>query len=97
MKRDDALEFGGEIGAVLGLAAAEGVFGWQMRVRKVIDARQQRAEHLAIGDDPANRNAAEVDAMIAALAADEAEARAVALSAVISERDLQRGIDRFRA
>ena len=65
--------------------------------RHVIDAGQQRAEHLAVGDDAADRDAAEIDAVIAALAADQAEARAVALGAVIGERDLERGLDRLRA
>ena len=71
-------------------------FARQMRVRHVVDAGQQRAEHLAVGDDAADRDAAEIDAVIAALAADQAEARAVALGAMIGERDLQRGVDRFR-
>ncbi len=69
----------------------------QMGVRHVVDAGQQRAEHLAVGDDAADRDAAEIDAVIAALAADQPEARALALHAVIGERDLQRGVDRFRA
>jgi hypothetical protein len=45
-----------------------------MGVRHVVDAGQQRAEHLAVGDDAAHRDAAEIDAVIAALAADQAEA-----------------------
>ena len=71
-------------------------FARQMRVRQVVDAGQQRAEHLAVGDDAADRDAAEIDAVIAALAADQAGARALALGAVVGERDLQRGVDRFR-
>jgi hypothetical protein len=47
-------------------------------VRHVVDAGQQRAEHLAVGHDAADRDAAEVDAVIAALAADQAGARALA-------------------
>ncbi|MCY1238942.1 hypothetical protein D9M72_517030 [compost metagenome] len=77
-------------------AAGKGVLRRQVRVRHVVDAGQKRAEHLAVGDDAADRDAAEVDAVIAALAADQAEARAVALGAVVGERDLQRRIDRFR-
>ena len=56
-----------------------------------------RAELLAVADDAADRDAAEADAVIAALAADEARARALALRAVIGERDLERGVDRLRA
>ena len=67
-----------------------------MGVRQVVDAGQERAEHLAVGDDAADRDAAEIDAVIAALAPDQPEPRALALGAVIGERDLQRGVDRFR-
>jgi hypothetical protein len=37
----------------------------------MVDAGQQRAEELAVVDDAADRNAAEADAVIAALAADQ--------------------------
>src|SRR6185312_12290125 len=47
--------------------------------------------------DAADRDAAEADAVIAALTADEAGARALAAHPVIGERDLQRGVDRFGA
>ncbi len=87
----------GELAAMLGLAAGEGVLAGLVGVRHVVDAGQQRAEHLAVGDDAADRDAAEVDAVIAALAADQAEARAVAVHAVIGERDLEGGVDRFRS
>ena len=63
----------------------------------MIDAGEQRAEELAVGDDAADRDAAEADAVIAALAADQARARALPRARVIGERDLQRGVDRFRA
>jgi TetR/AcrR family transcriptional regulator len=95
VQRDDALELVGELGAVLGQAAGEGVAGGIVRVPDVVDAGEQSAEHLAVGDDPADRDAAEVYAVIAALAADEACARALALGAVISEGDLQCGLDGF--
>src|SRR5262249_59987653 len=51
----------------------------------------------AIVDDAADRRAAEADAVIAALAADEPRARAFAADVVIGERDLERGVDRLRA
>ena len=44
----------------------------------MIDAGEQRAEEFPVIDDAADRNAAEADAVIAALAADQTGARAVA-------------------
>ena len=38
----------------------------------MVDAGQQRAEDLAVADDAADGSAAEADAVIAALAADQA-------------------------
>ena len=63
----------------------------------MIDAGQKRTEELAVVDHAADRNAAEADAVIAALAPDEALARAVAAHVVIGDRDLQRRVGRFRA
>ena len=83
--------------APLRLAAGEGVVRRVVGVRQVIHAGQQAAEDLAVGDDAADRDAAEADAVIAALAADQPRARALAASAVVGERDLQRGIDRLGA
>ncbi len=66
-------------------------------VRQVIDAAKRRAEHLAVRHDPADRDAAEADAVIAALAPNQPHARGLAAHVVVSERDLQRGVDGFRA
>ena len=63
----------------------------------MIDAGQQRAELLAVVDDAADRDAAEADAVIAALAADQPHPRRIAADIVKSQRDLERGVDRFRA
>ena len=63
----------------------------------MVDAGEQRAEEFAVVDDAADRDAAEADAVIAALAADQARARAFAAHIVIGERDLERGVDRLRA
>ncbi len=97
MERDEALQIVGKLRAMLRHAAREGVARKVVRVADVIDAGKQRAEMLAVGDDAADRDAAEIDAVIAALAADQADAAAVALHAVIGERDLQRRVDRLRA
>ena len=83
--------------APLRLAPGEGLMLAAIGRRQVIDAGKKRAEELAIVDDAADRNAAEADAVIAALAADQAGARALAADVVVGERDLERGIDRLRA
>ena len=62
----------------------------------MVDTRQQRAEHLAIADDAADRSAAEPDAVIAALAADQAAPGALALGLMIGQRDLERGVGGLR-
>ena len=63
--------------------------------RDMIDARQMRREGAAVVDHAADRHAAEADAVIAALAADQPGAGRLAGGAMIGQRDLQRGIDRF--
>ena len=71
MQVDHALQFVGEMRAVFRLALAEGLLLAVIGVRQMIDAGQQRAEHLAVVDDAADGSAAEADAVIAALAADQ--------------------------
>src|SRR5690606_39388601 len=78
-------------------APAEAVLLRQMRMRQMIDTGQKRAEHLAVGHDATDGDATEIDAMIAALAADQAEAGAFAPYAMIGDRHLKGGIHRFRA
>ena len=97
MQRDDALELVGEMRAPVRLALAEGLLLAIVGRGQVVDAGEQRAEEFAVGDDAADRDAAEADAVIAALAADQARARAFAADVVIGERDLERGVDRLRA
>ena len=63
----------------------------------MIDAGQERAEHLSVADDAADGGAAKTDAVIAALTADQADAAALAVDLVIGQRDLERGVGRFRA
>ena len=65
-------------------------------VRQVIDAGEHGAEEFAVGDHAADTDAAEIHAMIAALAPDEAGARGFTLGTVISERDLERCVGGFR-
>ena len=75
VQRDDTLKLIRQMRAPVRLALGEGLVLAAVGVRQVIDAGQERAEHLAIVDDAADRDAAEADAMIAALAADEPRAR----------------------
>ena len=84
VQRDDALELVGEMRAPFRLALAEGLLLAIIGRRQMIDAGEQRAEELAVGDDAADRDAAEADAVIAALAADQA--RAPGLAAARSDR-----------
>jgi hypothetical protein len=65
--------------------------------RQVVHAGQHGAEHLAVAHHAADRDAAEVDAVVAALAADQPGALALAAGAVVGQRDLQRGVDRLGA
>ena len=90
------LQIVGEFDAVLRLAAREDIARIAMGVADVIDAGDQRAEHLAVGDHAADAHAAEIDAVIALLAPDQAHALAFALHAVIGDGHLQRGLDRLR-
>ncbi len=68
-----------------------------VRVPQVIHARQHGAEELAVVDHAADGDAAEADAVIAALAADQAAARALAAHAVVRDRDLERGVHGLRS
>ena len=96
--RDHRLERVGELGAVRRLSARERVAREIVRVRQVVDDRQQlRRELLAVGLDAADRDAAEADAVIAARAADEAHALRLPLRLPVGERDLERRVDRLRA
>ncbi len=72
MQRHDALERVGEMGAPFGLALGEGLMLAIVGRGQMVDAGEERAEVLAVVDHAADRNAAEADAVIAALAADEA-------------------------
>src|SRR4051794_9865683 len=83
--------------AVFRLALGERLFLAVVGVGKVVDSGQQRSKHLAIIDDAADGSAAETDAMVAPLAADQARAGALALDLMVSQRDLERGIGRLRA
>ena len=94
---DDALERVGEMAAPFRLALGERLMLAVIGRRQMIDAGEQRAEELAVVDHAADRDAAEADAVIAALAADQALARALSAHVVVGERDLERRVDGFGA
>ena len=96
MQRDDPFQILGQFRAVLRETATEGVAGRVVGVAQVVDAGQQRTELAAVADNPADRNPAEADPVIAALAPDQAGAAALADRPLVGERDLERGIDAFR-
>ncbi len=58
----------------------------------MVDAGEEGTEEFAVVDHAADRNAAEADAVIAALAADQALARAGPAHIVVGERDLERRV-----
>src|SRR5690606_19131216 len=62
----------------------------------VVDPRQLRAEHLAVGRDAAYGNTAETDTMIATRPPDEPRARTFAAQPVVGERHLQCRVDSLR-
>ena len=94
---DQPFEFVGQMRAPFRLALRERLMLAVIGVRQMIDARQHGAEGLAVVAKAADRHAAEADAVIAALAPDEARALRLAARIPVGERDLHRGVDRFRS
>ena len=92
---DEAGQLVRQVRAPFRLALGEGLLGAVVGAGQVIDAGQHVSELLAVGDDAADRNAAEADAVVAALAADEPSAGTFAAGLVIAERDLERSVDRL--
>ena len=75
VQRDQPLQVVGEIGPMLPLAAHEGAVARGVGVTQVVDARQAGAEGAPVVDHAADADAAEADAVIAALPADQPRAR----------------------
>ena len=95
MQGDDVFQFIGEMGPPCWFATRKGLFRAVVGRRQMVDAGQERAEHLAIRHDAADRNAAEADPVVAPRPADEARARALPAHVEIGERYLEGGIDRL--
>ena len=96
VQRHQTLEFVRKMRAPFRLALRERLLLAVIGVRQVVNAAEHHAEGLAVVADAADRHAAEADAVIAALAPDEALTLALPARHPIGERDLHRGIDRFR-
>ena len=97
MQADDALQGVGEMAAPFRLALGEGLMLAAIGRRQMVDAGKQHAEELAVVDHAADRDAAEADAVIAALAPDQALARALAPHVVIGDGDFQRRVGGLRS
>ena len=82
--------------SVLGNAARERVAGEVVGVGDMIDTGKMGRKRAAVIHHAADRHAAKTDAVIAALAADQPRPGRLTCGAMIGQRDLQRGIDRFR-
>jgi hypothetical protein len=93
VKRHDPLELVGQMRAPVRLAPRERLFGPVIGVRQVVDAGQERSEELAVRYDASHRDAAEADAVVAALAPDQAGPLPLAADVPVGQRDLQRRID----
>jgi hypothetical protein len=89
VQRHDAFQLVSQMRTPFGLAAGEGLLFPVIGVGQVIDPCQQRTEELAVLDDAAHRDAAEADAVIAALAADQAGLAALALGVPIGEGNFE--------
>ena len=98
VQRDDALEILRQVQAPVGLALAERHLRRIPGMRQVIDAGyHQRREHLAIGDDAADRDATQANAVITAFPADDAGPCRVTAQAMVGDGNLERRVDGLRA
>src|SRR5471032_2438570 len=94
VQRDNAFEFIGEMRAPRRLTLRKCVVFGCVRMRQMIDVRQQPArKRLAVRPNAADRDTTETHAVIPALAANQLRALAFAACTVIGEGDFQRGID----
>ena len=84
----------GQLGAVRAFALGA-VILLHVRVAHVGDAGHAGAELAPVVDEPRQRDAAEIDAVVGALARDEHGAGALAARLVVGEGDLHRGVDRL--
>ncbi len=93
-QRHDPFQVVREIGARRRLAAGEGRSCKIEGMRQMVHARQDN-EGFRVPGDPADRDAAESDAMIAPLTADEAAPALSSKRMVVRQGDLQGAVDRL--
>ena len=74
VQRAEPLQLVRKLQTRIWLSARERISSEVMRMADMVDAGYARSEHLLVRLQPADRHAAEVDAVVAALAADQAEA-----------------------
>ena len=96
MQEDDLLQLVGQRHILLGQPLGEGILGDVEGVGQVIHPGQQGAEPLAVARNAPHRDAAKTDPVVAALTADEPGTGALTARPLPGQRDLERGIHRFR-
>ena len=87
----------GQVSPMRRLAHAEGIARQVVCVADVVHPGHRQPKGLAIAHQAAHRDAAEVDAVVTALAAQQPGACALATHAVVGQRHLQCGFHRFGA
>ena len=99
VQRGDALlEFVSELNsAVLRYATGKRIAADIQRMTDMIHTGQAVAKGFAVAGNSADREAAKIDAVISALAADQFVAQRVAGGAMVGKRDFKRGVRRFGA
>ena len=95
MQRNQAQQVVGQLGALVGHAAREGVAG-ELRVRQVV-SRNALAKHLAVGHNAADRDAAKVNAVVTLFAPDHDGFAGLTLDAPVGPGDFERGVGRLGA
>ena len=95
MQSHNAFQFICQMSAPFRFAFGEGLLAAVIGVGQMINARQHGAEDFAVGDNPADRNAAKANPVIAAFAANQTGALALTLRIPISKGNLQCGINGF--
>ncbi len=93
MQGDQLLQLVGKVHAVFRHALREGILRQIVRVGQMVHARHHhRSPGLAVRHHAAHRGAADVHAVVAALAADEPRAAGFTLEALVLQGDLERRI-----
>ena len=95
VQRHHAFQVFRKISAVRRLAHAVGVARRVVGVAQVVDTRHSQAVGLAVAHHATHRDAAEINAVVTAFAADEACARALAAHTVVGQGHLQRRLHGF--